>query len=90
MHVDGFRFDLASTLARELHAVDRLAAFFEIIHQDPIISRVKLLTEPWELGDRGDQRKSLKADHRVAAPIGKPVVTEKIRFSSCLLHSLST
>lgn len=55
MHVDGFRFDLASTLARELHAVDRLAAFFDIIHQDPIISRVKLIAEPWDLGDGGYQ-----------------------------------
>ena len=53
MHVDGFRFDLASTLARELHAVDKLGAFFDIIHQDPIISRVKLIAEPWDLGEGG-------------------------------------
>jgi isoamylase len=53
MHVDGFRFDLASTLARELHAVDKLGAFFDIIHQDPIISQVKLIAEPWDLGEGG-------------------------------------
>jgi glycogen operon protein len=53
MHVDGFRFDLASTLARELHDVDRLGAFFDIIHQDPIISQVKLIAEPWDLGPGG-------------------------------------
>jgi glycogen operon protein len=55
MHVDGFRFDLASTLARELHAVDKLGAFFDIIHQDPIISQVKLIAEPWDLGEGGYQ-----------------------------------
>jgi isoamylase len=55
MHVDGFRFDLASALARELHAVDRLAAFFDIIHQDPVLSQVKLIAEPWDLGEGGYQ-----------------------------------
>ncbi|HEX9757558.1 MAG TPA: glycogen debranching protein GlgX [Nitrospiria bacterium] len=55
MHVDGFRFDLASTLARELHEVDRLGAFFDIIQQDPIISQVKLIAEPWDLGEGGYQ-----------------------------------
>ncbi len=55
MHVDGFRFDLASTLARELHDVDRLSAFFDIIHQDPILSEVKLIAEPWDLGEGGYQ-----------------------------------
>ena len=55
MHVDGFRFDLASTLARELHDVDRLGAFFDIIHQDPVISQVKLIAEPWDLGPGGYQ-----------------------------------
>ncbi len=55
MHVDGFRFDLAAALARELHAVDRLGAFFDIIHQDPVISRVKLIAEPWDLGEGGYQ-----------------------------------
>jgi isoamylase len=55
MHVDGFRFDLAATLARELHDVDRLAAFFDIIHQDPILSRVKLIAEPWDVGEGGYQ-----------------------------------
>jgi isoamylase len=55
MHVDGFRFDLASTLARELHDVDKLGAFFDIIQQDPIISQVKLIAEPWDLGSGGYQ-----------------------------------
>ncbi|MBI2216479.1 MAG: glycogen debranching protein GlgX [Candidatus Rokubacteria bacterium] len=55
MHVDGFRFDLAATLARELHDVDRLGAFFDIVHQDPIISQVKLIAEPWDLGEGGYQ-----------------------------------
>lgn len=55
MHVDGFRFDLAATLARQLHDVDQLSAFFNIIHQDPIISRVKLIAEPWDLGSGGYQ-----------------------------------
>ena len=55
MHVDGFRFDLASTLARELHEVDRLGAFFDIIHQDPVISQVKLIAEPWDVGEGGYQ-----------------------------------
>lgn len=55
MHVDGFRFDLASALARELHEVDRLGAFFDILHQDPILSQVKLIAEPWDLGEGGYQ-----------------------------------
>ncbi|MDY5153752.1 glycogen operon protein [Actinobaculum suis] len=55
MHVDGFRFDLASTLARELHAVDKLSSFFDIIQQDPIISQVKLIAEPWDVGEGGYQ-----------------------------------
>jgi glycogen operon protein len=55
MHVDGFRFDLASALARELHAVDRLSAFFDILHQDPILSQVKLIAEPWDVGEGGYQ-----------------------------------
>jgi isoamylase len=55
MHVDGFRFDLASALARELHEVNRLAAFFDTIHQDPVISQVKLIAEPWDLGEGGYQ-----------------------------------
>lgn len=55
MHVDGFRFDLASTLARELHGVDKLGSFFDIIHQDPILSQVKLIAEPWDLGEGGYQ-----------------------------------
>ncbi|MFU8816412.1 MAG: glycogen debranching protein GlgX [Pseudomonadales bacterium] len=55
MHVDGFRFDLASALARELYEVDRLSAFFDIIHQDPVLSQVKLIAEPWDLGEGGYQ-----------------------------------
>jgi glycogen operon protein len=55
MHVDGFRFDLASALARELHAVNRLGAFFDIIQQDPVLSQVKLIAEPWDLGEGGYQ-----------------------------------
>jgi len=55
MHVDGFRFDLASALARELHEVNRLGAFFDIITQDPVLSRVKLIAEPWDLGEGGYQ-----------------------------------
>jgi glycogen operon protein len=55
MHVDGFRFDLAAALARELYAVDRLSAFFDIIRQDPTISRVKLIAEPWDVGEGGYQ-----------------------------------
>ncbi|HUS61829.1 MAG TPA: glycogen debranching protein GlgX, partial [Acidimicrobiales bacterium] len=55
MHVDGFRFDLASTLARELHAVDRLSAFFDLIQQDPVVSQVKLIAEPWDVGEGGYQ-----------------------------------
>ena len=53
--MDGFRFDLASTLARELHEVNKLGAFFDIIQQDPIISQVKLIAEPWDLGEGGYQ-----------------------------------
>ncbi|HEY3885897.1 MAG TPA: glycogen debranching protein GlgX [Vicinamibacterales bacterium] len=55
MHVDGFRFDLASALARELHDVDRLSSFFDIIQQDPVINRVKLIAEPWDVGEGGYQ-----------------------------------
>ncbi|SHG59648.1 glycogen operon protein [Chryseolinea serpens] len=55
MHVDGFRFDLASALARELHEVNKLSAFFDIIHQDPVISQVKLIAEPWDIGEGGYQ-----------------------------------
>jgi glycogen operon protein len=55
MHVDGFRFDLASSLAREFHAVDRLSAFFDLVNQDPVVSQVKLIAEPWDVGDGGYQ-----------------------------------
>ena len=55
MHVDGFRFDLASTLARELHAVDKLSSFFDLVQQDPVVSQVKLIAEPWDVGEGGYQ-----------------------------------
>ena len=55
MHVDGFRFDLAATLARQFHEVDRLSAFFDLIQQDPVISQVKLIAEPWDVGEGGYQ-----------------------------------
>ncbi|MBV9404685.1 MAG: glycogen debranching protein GlgX [Acidobacteriaceae bacterium] len=55
MHVDGFRFDLASALARELHDVDRLSAFFDVINQDPVLSKMKLIAEPWDVGEGGYQ-----------------------------------
>jgi isoamylase len=55
MHVDGFRFDLAAALARELHEVDRLSAFFDLIQQDPVVSQVKLIAEPWDVGEGGYQ-----------------------------------
>ena len=55
MHVDGFRFDLAATLARELHDVDQLSAFFDLIQQDPVVSQVKLIAEPWDVGEGGYQ-----------------------------------
>jgi glycogen operon protein len=55
MHVDGFRFDLASALARELYEVDKLSAFFDLVQQDPIVSQVKLIAEPWDLGEGGYQ-----------------------------------
>src|SRR5213082_1685813 len=55
MHVDGFRFDLAASLARQFHEVDRLSAFFDLIQQDPVVSQVKLIAEPWDIGDGGYQ-----------------------------------
>ncbi len=55
MHVDGFRFDLAATLARQFHEVDRLSAFFDLVHQDPVVSQVKLIAEPWDIGEGGYQ-----------------------------------
>ncbi|WP_282795435.1 glycogen debranching protein GlgX [Streptomyces sp. CC224B] len=55
MHVDGFRFDLAATLARQFHDVDRLSAFFDLVQQDPVVSRVKLIAEPWDVGEGGYQ-----------------------------------
>ena len=55
MHVDGFRFDLAATLARQFHEVDRLSAFFDLVQQDPVVSQVKLIAEPWDVGEGGYQ-----------------------------------
>ena len=55
MHIDGFRFDLASTLAREFFAVDKMGSFFDVIHQDPVIHQAKLIAEPWDLGEGGYQ-----------------------------------
>ncbi|HZI96627.1 MAG TPA: glycogen debranching protein GlgX, partial [Actinomycetales bacterium] len=55
MHVDGFRFDLASSLARQFHEVDRLSVFFDLVQQDPVVSQVKLIAEPWDVGDGGYQ-----------------------------------
>jgi isoamylase len=55
MHVDGFRFDLAATLARQFHEVDRLSAFFDLVQQDPVVSQVKLIAEPWDIGEGGYQ-----------------------------------
>ena len=55
MHVDGFRFDLAAALARELYEVNRLSAFFDVVHQDPVLSQVKLIAEPWDIGEGGYQ-----------------------------------
>jgi glycogen operon protein len=53
MHVDGFRFDLAASLARQFHEVDRLSVFFDLIQQDPVVSQVKLIAEPWDVGEGG-------------------------------------
>src|SRR3954452_16674640 len=55
MHVDGFRFDLASSLARQFHEVDRLSAFFDLVQQYPVVSQVRLIAEPWDVGEGGYQ-----------------------------------
>ena len=85
MHVDGFRFDLASTLARELHDVDRLGAFFDIIHQDPILSQVKLIAEPWDVGpgriSGGQLSRALDGVER-QIPRLRPAVLERRRADS--------
>jgi len=62
MHVDGFRFDLASALARELMDVDQLGAFFDTIYQDPTLAPVKLIAEPWDLGEGGYQSATFRLD----------------------------
>ena len=70
MHVDGFRFDLASALARELHDVDRLSTFFDLVQQDPVVSQVKLIAEPWDVGEGGYQVGELPAAvDRVERPV---------------------
>jgi glycogen operon protein len=55
MHADGFRFDLAATLARQFHDVDKLSVFFDLVQQDPVVSQVKLIAEPWDIGEGGYQ-----------------------------------
>src|SRR5258708_11704384 len=66
MHIDGFRFDLAASLARQFHEVDRLSSFFELIQQDPIVSQVKLIAEPWDLGRSEEHTSELQSpDHLV-------------------------
>lgn len=76
MHVDGFRFDLAATLARQFQDVDKLSAFFDIVEQDPIISRVKLIAEPWDLGSAAIRW----AASRPAGPNGMPLPRHRARL----------
>ena len=75
-HVDGFRFDLASALARELYDVDRLSAFFDVIHQDPVLSQVKLIAEPWDVGPGGYQVGNFP---RAAGPSGTALYRDAVR-----------
>ncbi|HEX5194202.1 MAG TPA: glycogen debranching protein GlgX [Solirubrobacteraceae bacterium] len=99
-HVDGFRFDLASALAREFYDVDRLSAFFDTIHQDPVLSQVKLIAEPWDVGPGGYQvgnfpvlwsewngvyRDTMRDFWRAAAPVGQ--FAERLAGSSDLYES---
>ena len=101
MHVDGFRFDLASTLARSLHEVDRLSAFFDIVQQDPVISQVKLIAEPWDIGEGGYQvgnfppqwaewngryRDDVR-DFWTGAPVGVGELAQRLTGSSDLYES---
>ena len=67
MHVDGFRFDLASTLARESGAVDKMSAIFDIIHQDPVLTNVKLIAEPWDVGPGGYQVGAIRCSGAAAS-----------------------
>ena len=103
MHVDGFRFDLASTLARSLHEVDRLSAFFDLVQQDPVISRLKLIAEPWDVGDGGYQvgnfppqwaewngrYRDCIRDHWAGAPQGLGEFAYRITGSSDLYEAAS-
>jgi isoamylase len=103
MHVDGFRFDLASTLARSLHEVDRLSAFFDLVQQDPVISQVKLIAEPWDVGDGGYQVGNFPSywaewngryrdcirDHWAGSPQGLSEVAYRLTGSSDLYESAS-
>ena len=77
MHVDGFRFDLASSLAREPHDVDRLSAFFDVIHQDPVLSQVKLIAEPWDVGPR---RLPGRATSRAVVGVERPLPRHRARL----------
>src|SRR5487761_196694 len=80
MHVDGFRFDLAAALARQFHEVDRLSAFFDLIQQDPVISQVKLIAEPWDVGEGGappGRGRPHRGRHRTHPPPRPPPPTEK-------------
>ncbi len=101
MHVDGFRFDLAATLARSLHEVDRLSAFFDLVQQDPVISQVKLIAEPWDVGEGGYQVGNFPAlwaewngryrdcvrDHWAGAPHGVAEMGYRLTGSSDLYES---
>ena len=96
MHVDGFRFDLASTLARELFEVDKLGAFFDIIHQDPVLSQVKLIAEPWDLGvgrlsgrqlSRRSGRSGTAATATTSAASGKGTAASLSEFATRLCGS---
>ena len=103
MHVDGFRFDLAATLARSLHEVDRLSAFFDLVQQDPVVSQVKLIAEPWDVGEGGYQvgnfpplwaewngrYRDCMRDHWAGAPQGLAEVAYRLTGSSDLYESAS-
>jgi len=87
MHVDGFRFELAGALARELYEVDRLGAFFDIIHQDPVLSQVKSIAEPWDLGAGGYQVGNfpLREAHPGGAGRAHPGGTDM--STRCIVHA---
>ncbi len=93
MHVDGFRFDLASALARELYEVDKLGAFFDIIQQDPVLSQVKLIAEPWDLGEGGYQVGNFPARldrvERQVPRLGAPLLARRRRAGLRARHAAS-